>query len=211
METNFSKCILSIDEDEGEEIALRRANNIVGKLFPRTRSKRITKAPLCFRDQSPPRYCRDDTIPPEQSPLCPASGYLAEDKDKGYEKLFGQRQRGNFSLPAEIRRVEVVCGESVPTGLNLIEKCFPTKRFRAATGALFPTSFRQIWLGTRSRNEEEGSMDFSNSPSDNWKHCCWLIPSSALAPHPSVPMTSSSYHISRQGDRRLITRLNTIS
>lgn len=66
METNFSKCILSIDEDEGEEIALRRANNIVGKLFPRTRSKRITKAPLCFRDQSPPRYCRDDTIPSAQ-------------------------------------------------------------------------------------------------------------------------------------------------
>lgn len=167
---------------------------MVGKLFPRTRSKRITKAPLCFRDQSPPRYCRDDTIPSAQ-PL----DIWPRIRTRGMKSYLDSDSAEIFPSPPRLgesrssRR-----GESVPTGLNLIEKCFPTKRFRAATGALFPTSFRQIWVGTRSRNEEEGSMDFSNSPSDNWKHCCWLIPSSALAPHPSVPMTSSSYHISRQ-------------
>lgn len=101
VEVNFSKCILSIDEDERRTKEMksrcreqRVANNIVGKLFhlefPRASTpSNYTKAPLCFRDQSPPRYCRDDTIPPGiELPCLWISG---RDKDKGYEKLFGQR------------------------------------------------------------------------------------------------------------------------
>lgn len=172
-----------------------------------TRSNCAKAPPLCSRFRDRRLVIVETTLyPPEQRARLPSLGYLTEIRTRvaGIKSYLDSDSAGggNFSpSPAGL-------GESrwwtkvqrVPTGLNSMEKCFPT-RFPALR------SFRCQIRGT-SRNESnfitKGCCLFSNSPSDNWKHCCWWIPSSALAPHPSVPMTSSSYHISRRGDHRLI-------